>query len=42
MIAYLLPAVAWLVVLTMILRDARKYESTHPLKGPPFEFHGWK
>jgi hypothetical protein len=42
MIAYSLPAVAWLVVLAMILRDARHYERTHPLNEPRFEFDGWK
>ena len=42
MIEYVLPAVAWLVVLTNILRDAWKYGRTHPLKEPHFEFHGWK
>ncbi len=42
MIAYLLPAVAWLVVLAMILRDARRYERAHPLNEPHFEFDSWK
>ena len=42
MCAYLLPTVAWLIVLAMILHDARKYERTHPQRETPFGIDVWK
>ena len=32
MTAYLLPALGWLFLLSMILRDASEYERTHPTR----------
>jgi hypothetical protein len=32
MSAYLLPSLLWLLLLVAIIRDAKKYERSHPLR----------